>query len=120
MLLPAIDRHGWHDDYRPMTTRTIRTRLALAAVRAGTNAAPDEAPVAAPEATGPSAIADRERPAPDLHDVPTLLDDLADDADALNALIEALLKDQDRGQRPALPCPPAARAVRRPQRGAES
>ena len=34
ILLPAIDQHGWHDDYRPLTTRTIRTRLALASDRA--------------------------------------------------------------------------------------
>ena len=34
VLLPAIDRHGWLDDYRPISTRTIRTRLALAAGRA--------------------------------------------------------------------------------------
>ncbi|MBP2371728.1 hypothetical protein [Pseudonocardia parietis] len=33
-LLPAIDQHGWHDDYRPMTTRTIRTiRTRLARAR---------------------------------------------------------------------------------------
>ena len=38
VLLPAIDRHGWHDDFRPMTTRTIRARLALAAQRASNDA----------------------------------------------------------------------------------
>jgi hypothetical protein len=32
-LLPAIDRHGWIEDYRPMSTRSITTRLALAASR---------------------------------------------------------------------------------------
>ncbi len=34
VLLPAIDRHGWLDDYRPLSTCTIRARLALASGRA--------------------------------------------------------------------------------------
>ncbi len=37
VLLPAIDRHGWLDDYRPISTRTIRARLRLASGRAGTD-----------------------------------------------------------------------------------
>ena len=37
-LLPAIDRHGWLDDYQPVSTRTIHTRLILAAARAAADA----------------------------------------------------------------------------------
>ncbi|BBG05713.1 MULTISPECIES: hypothetical protein [Pseudonocardia] len=94
ILLPAIDQHGWHDDYRPITTRTIRTRLALAAHRAtssvtapGTPSRGDREANASPtpETTTP--------PAPQsLDEVLTLLDGVADDADALNARITALIE----------------------------
>jgi len=97
VLLPAIDRHGWLDDYRPITTRTIRTRLALAAGRAGTDDPLREPPEALPPATDPAAdpaaAAGPARAAPELDEVLTLLDDLADDADALNTRIQALLGD---------------------------
>jgi len=56
VLLPAIDRHGWLDDYRPISTRTIRTRLALAAGRADTDDLLTEPPDT-PGATGPAALA---------------------------------------------------------------
>jgi len=89
VLLPAIDRHGWLDDYRPITTRTIRTRLAHAAERAATGDVPGEPPAAThpATATGPA------RSAPELDEVLTLLDDLAEDVDALNTRIQALLED---------------------------
>ncbi len=97
VLLPAIDRHGWLDDYRPITARTIRTRLALAAGRAGTDDPLREPPEALPPATDPAAdpaaAAGPARAAPELDEVLTLLDDLADGADALNTRIQALLGD---------------------------
>ncbi len=103
VLLPAIDRHGWLDDYRPISTRTIRTRLALAAGRAGTDGLPGEPP-AAPAPTDPAtptAAAGPARAAPALNEVLTLLDDLADDADALNTRIQALLDDHHPSRRRA-------------------
>ncbi len=96
VLLPAIDRHGWLDDYRPVSTRAIRTRLALAAGRADTEGLLTEPPDTPPEATDPAATTaptGPARPAPELHEVLTLLDDLAEDADALNTHIQALLDD---------------------------
>ncbi len=94
VLLPAIDRHGWLDDYRPITTRTIRTRLALAAGRADTDDLRSEPPDTPPAATDPAApTAPPARTAPGLDEVLTLLDDLAEDADALNTHIQALLDD---------------------------
>ena len=98
VLLPAIDRHGWLDDYRPITTRTIRDRLARASGRAGTDGVPGEPPEALPAAaTGPATSTVEARPARtalELDEVLTLLDDLADDADALNIHIQALLGDR--------------------------
>jgi hypothetical protein len=90
-LLPAIDRHGWHDDYRPLTTRSIRTRLSRILDRAAQHRehdlplqpAPDPFPAQARTAAG--------RAAPSLDEVLTLLDGVADDADALNDRITALL-----------------------------
>ncbi len=96
VLLPAIDRHGWLDDYRPLSTRTIRARLALAAGRAGTDGLPGEPPHTPPAATDPAATTAATPPAravPELDEVLTLLDDLAEDADALNTRIQALLDD---------------------------
>ncbi len=93
MLLPAIDRHGWLDDYRPITTRTIRTRLALAAGRAGPDDHLTEPPEGPPAATDPAvttAATAPARAAPELDEVLTLLDDLADDADALNTRIHEI------------------------------
>ncbi|MEV1294844.1 hypothetical protein [Pseudonocardia sp. NPDC049635] len=92
-LLPAIDRYGWHDDYQPITTRTIRTRLALAAIRAAQQSEHDTpAPhTPTPDATTPTPAA-ASRKAPSLEEALTLLDDIADDADALNDRIIALLK----------------------------
>lgn len=92
-LLPAIDRYGWHDDYRPITARTIRTRLTLAATRAAQHSEHDTpAPhTPTPDTTTPTpAAANRE--APSLEDALTLLDGIADDADALNNRIIALLE----------------------------
>ena len=54
VLLPAIDRHGWLDGYRPISTRTIRTRLALAAGRAGTDGPVGEPPEGSPAAIDPA------------------------------------------------------------------
>ena len=51
-------------------------------------------PAALSAATGPA------RPAPELDEVLTLLDDLADDADALNTRIQALLNDHPPSRRP--------------------
>jgi len=96
VLLPAIDRHGWLDDYRPLSTRTIRNRLALAAGRASTDGLPGEPPDPPPAPTDPAATTAPTPPAraaPELDEVLTLLDDLADDADALNTRIQALLDD---------------------------
>jgi len=103
VLLPAIDRHGWLDDYRPLSTRTIRARLALAAGRASTDGLltdpPDAPPAANPAAT--TAATGPARPAPELDEVLTLLDDLAEDADALNTRIQAPLDDHHRSRRRA-------------------
>jgi hypothetical protein len=96
VLLPAIDRHGWHDDYQPMTTRSIRSRLAAAAQRAQTSDPLGGPTDAASGATGSPAGNTAVGPAqtgPDLNDVLGLLDDLADNADALNTRIQALLDD---------------------------
>ena len=94
VLLPAIDRHGWHDDYRPMTTRAIRARLAGAGARAGTGDVLDEPRGASPEVPDSAALASTSgsvEAAAELDEVLTMLDDLADDADALNIRIQALL-----------------------------
>jgi len=102
VLLPAIDRHGWLDDYRPITSRTIRTRLALAAGRADTNSLlgePPEAPPAATDPAAPTATTNSARPAPELEEVLTLLDELAEDADALNTRIQALLDEHHPSRR---------------------
>jgi hypothetical protein len=83
-LLPAIDRHGWIDDYQPLSTRSIHTRLTLAT-------RPDDA---GPDPQDHSCIAEPETPATrtrTLDEVLTLLDQVADDADALNRRIQALL-----------------------------
>jgi hypothetical protein len=88
VLLPAIDRHGWLDDYQPMSTRTIRIRLARAAERAGADIPDDQVQEPSAEDTGPLGSTRAEL---ELDQVLAVLDDLADDADALNARIEALL-----------------------------
>lgn len=94
-LLPAIDQHGGHDDYRPMTTRALRNRLALARARAQRNALGDleqTRPALENGPTGPGTAARTPRGARDLAAVLGVLDALADDADALNARIQALLE----------------------------
>ncbi len=104
VLLPAIDRHGWLDDYRPLSTRTIRTRLALASGRASTDdllTEPPDTPPAANDLAAPTATTNSARAAPELDEVLTLLDDLADDADALNTRIQALLDDHHPSRRRA-------------------
>ncbi len=73
-----------------MTTRTIRARLALAAERAGTELGVDDAAEDAPAETEP---VDQPRSELELDEVLTMLDTIADDADALNAHIQALLTD---------------------------
>ncbi len=90
------------DDYRPITTRTIRTRLALAAGRASTDGLPCEPPEASPTATDPAATTAATSPAraaPGLDEVLTMLDDLTEDEDALNTRIQALLDDGPPGLR---------------------
>jgi len=102
VLLPAIDQHGWLDDYRPITTRTIRTRLAIAAGRAGADGLltePPDTPPAATDPAAPTAATPPARAAPELDEVLTLLDDLADDADALNTRIQALLNEHHPSRR---------------------
>ncbi|WP_226360825.1 hypothetical protein [Pseudonocardia sp. ICBG1142] len=89
-LLPAIDRYGWHTDYRPITTRTIRTRLALATTRATQQNEHDTPAPRPPDATAPTSTAAAQE-APSLDEVLTLLDRIADDADALNDQIITLL-----------------------------
>ena len=88
-LLPAIDRHGWIDDYRPLSTRSISTRLALAASR---STSPDVSPTAplAHDELQPNRLGSH---APSLEEVLTLLDQVANDADAVNNRIQALLAD---------------------------
>ncbi|MBN9795536.1 hypothetical protein DMP17_44265 [Pseudonocardia sp. TMWB2A] len=93
-LLPAIDRHGWLDDYRPITTRTIRTRLALTTDRTTHPARHDTPapPAAQNQVPHPPRTAPETR-TPSLDEVLGLLDGVADDADALNDRITALLND---------------------------
>jgi len=102
VLLPAVDRHGWLDDYRPISTRTIRARLGLASGRAGPDGLPGEPPDTPPAAVNPAALSSATGPArvaPELEEVLTLLDDLAEDADALNTRIQALLDDHHPSRR---------------------
>ncbi len=102
VLLPAVDRHGWLDDYRPISTRTIRTRLGLASGRTGPDVLLTGPPDTPPAATNPAAATPATppaRPAHELDEVLTLLDDLADDADALNTRIQALLDDHHPSRR---------------------
>jgi hypothetical protein len=86
-LLPAIDRHGWIDDYQPLSTRSIHTRLTLAAHRATT---PDPTEPRTHPVPTPADPASR---TPTLEEVLVLLDQVADDADAVNHRIQALLAD---------------------------
>lgn len=105
-LLPAIDRHGWIDDYQPLSTRAIHTRLTLAGNRAldpepghaGTHTRPH------PE---PAQPARRTRPAATLDEALTILDQVAHDADTLNRRIQALLAENN-------PPPAAQRSNLRP------
>lgn len=91
-LLPALDRHGWHDDYRPITTRTIRTRLALAGTRAASQQDEQITPVPRTLALGAAAPTTAGRESPSLDEAIALLEDIAADADALNDRILALLE----------------------------
>ena len=82
-LLPAIDRHGWIDDYQPLSTRSIHTRLTLVT-------GPHDYPHAEPRDHASASTT----PAPPTHtldEVLRLLDQVADDADAVNRRIQALL-----------------------------
>lgn len=89
-LLPAIDRHGWIDDNQPLSTRSIHTRLTLAAHRAA-----NPEPTAGQPRTKPDPTPDGPRShTPTLDEVLDLLDQVADDADALNHRIRTLLADQ--------------------------
>jgi hypothetical protein len=83
-LLPAIDRHGGLGDYQPLSLRAIHTRLTRAAHRA--TVSPTDITASAPP---PPLNVRREH---SLEEVLVLLDQVADDADALNARIEALLR----------------------------
>ncbi len=70
--------------------------MGLAAGRASTDdllTDPPDTPPAATDPTAPIATTNSARPAPELDEVLTLLDDLAEDADALNTRIQALLDD---------------------------
>lgn len=92
VLLPAIDRHGWHEDYRPMTTSAIRARLARVAERVTTADPLGETPGPPPAPARAAATGSQEtRPVPELDEVLSMLDDLANDADALNTRIQTLL-----------------------------
>ncbi|WP_145984235.1 hypothetical protein [Pseudonocardia sp. EC080610-09] len=92
-LLPAIDQHGWLDDYRPITTRTMRTRMARTSDRAAQPVSEGEPPpgTAGVPFTAPAARQSFGPTAPALDEVLTVLDGVADDVDALNARIQALL-----------------------------
>jgi hypothetical protein len=92
-LIPAIDRHGWIDDYQPLSTRTIHTRLTLAAHPDPTSGAPTSgAPASGEPRTDPTPAPDGPRShTPSLQEVLDLLDQVADDADAVNHRIQALL-----------------------------
>jgi hypothetical protein len=74
-----------------MTTRAIRRRLALASQRATRDLADSDHSSPAPRSDEPIAGSIRAELALDA--VLAVLDDLAEDADALNARIEALLAD---------------------------
>ncbi|ALL79492.1 hypothetical protein AD006_30075 (plasmid) [Pseudonocardia sp. EC080610-09] len=92
-LLPAVDQHGWLDDYRPITARTIRARLARAAARS-THYVAEE--MALPKPAGILSTSPDAKPLPTittpaLDQVLAVLDSVSDDADALNARIQALL-----------------------------
>jgi hypothetical protein len=97
-LVPAIDRHGWIDDYRPLGPRSISTRLTQITSRTrATGPIPDAAPP--PESASPNGG----RGTATLDDVLALLDQVADDADAVNARIQALLTDAPPSRQPARP-----------------
>lgn len=84
---PAMADYGWIDDYQPLSTRSIHTRLTLAAERASI---PDPAPGEPEPATTSPPKGPRSR-TPTLEEVLDLLDQVADDADAVNHRIQALL-----------------------------
>jgi hypothetical protein len=88
-LLPAIDRHGWIDDYRSLSTRSIHTRLALAALRAASPGTTHPQP----QTHHPPTPVGAARQTPSLEEALTLLDQVANDADAVNHRIQALLAD---------------------------
>jgi hypothetical protein len=90
-LLPAIDRHGWIDDYQPLSTRAIHTRLTLAASRAH-HPEPDRTGAHTRSHPEPPP-ARRTRPGASLDEVLTLLDQVAHDADTLNRYIQTLLTE---------------------------
>lgn len=92
-LLPAIDQHGWLNDNRPLSTRAITTRLALAASRnfepaaTATATGPMTAPTASPHPPSTGKLVHS------LDQVLTRLDQVADAADTLNARIQSLLSN---------------------------
>lgn len=86
-LLPAIDQHGWLDDYRPITIRTIRTRLAAArGVQPAFDGRALQKPAEEPSHAGSIGSTDFT-----LDEVLVVLDTVADDVDTLNTHIQALL-----------------------------
>lgn len=91
-LLPAIDQHGWIDDYQPLSLRSITTRLRRAEHRDPDTAT--EPPVPQPRPATPGLVCDDAA-------LSALLDDVETGAADLDARIEAVLaEDAARHTRP--------------------
>lgn len=87
-LAPAIDRHGWATDWRPMTTRAVTTVLR----QRRDLAAPL---VVAPTRSGSATQTQRIRSKATVEELLDDLDVVGAAADELNARISALLDDTD-------------------------
>jgi hypothetical protein len=94
-LLPAIDRHGWIDDYRPLSTRSIGTRVTLLSTRALAASRSASTDVASAHHENPRSCGLVQAGA-SLDEVLALLDQVAGDADAVNKRIQAPLTDSPR------------------------
>ena len=91
--LPAIDQHGWIDDYRPLSIRSISARLALAHRRVNDPPPPPTSThqKLAGQSGDPGIGAPRGGRPRTLAEVLAALDEVADQADALNDRIKRLL-----------------------------
>jgi hypothetical protein len=90
-LLPAIDRHGWIDDFQPLSLRAIHTRLTRATTRARFARPPADRSDAPNTLATTSGNGGANHHFDNLDEVLALLDKVAADADALNAHINTLL-----------------------------